>query len=728
VTSACSITISQPVTPLALVCPANLTGQVGVSYSSALVASGGTGNYSYSLAAGSFLPSGLTLNASTGFIAGTPLVSGSVTFTGRVTDTGDSALSPVSANCGISIIGAPTTSCVSIAAVQGRAITPVTLSGASGAGPPYTFSAIGLPTGLSIANDGTISGTPAVSGTFSYTVTVTDKNGRTGTIICSITVAPAPAPLTLACASSTGQIGVAYNSYLVAGGGSGSYTFSIQSGTLPTGLTLNPSTGLISGTPTGGTAFSFTAKVVDSNDSVLTPATSGCGISLNGVPTAGCVSITATQGLPITPVTLIGAAGAGGPYTFTAVGLPAGLTMSTSGTISGTPTVSGAFSYTVTVKDINGNTGTINCSVTVAPPLAPLAVACAGSTGQVDVGYNSALVASGGTRNYSYSIIGSLPSGLALNATSGFITGTPTTAGTFSFTARVTDTGSSAIAPATTNCGITVAAVPSTTCAVISATQGVAITPATLGGLYRSGAPYSFTATGLPSGLTISTGGTISGTPTVSGTFSYVIRVADKNGNAGTVTCSITIAPPVFITGSPVGTGDTATIGFWNNKNGQYLISIANGGGNSTAMANWLATQLPYLCGASAGTSNLTGKKNSDVAALFIAYFKGGATKTNAQIMAAAIAVFITSTNLSGTDANMVAQRAKFRFNSSTGGTGVKTWNVGSYGTAIGLVNNQSYTVLQLLAQASLRKQLGTFDSNAFNVIFDGINVKGDII
>lgn len=552
VTSACSITISQPVTPLALVCPANLTGQVGVSYSSALVASGGTGNYSYSLAAGSILPSGLTLNASTGFIAGTPLLPGSVTFTGKVTDTGDSALAPVSATCGISIVGPPSANCVSISAVQGRAITPVTVTGSNGAGGSYTFSATGLPAGLSMASNGTISGTPTVTGTFPYIVTVTDRNGNTGTTTCSsVTVTTAPTPLTLVCASSIGQVSVPYSGPLVAGGGSGNYAFSITGGSLPLGLSLNTSTGLISGTPTSAGTFSFTARVVDTTDSVLAPATS--------------------------------------------------------------------------------------------------------------------------------------------------------------------------------TCGITVAAVPSTTCAVISATQGVAITPVTLSGANGAGGTYTFTATGLPSGLVMSTSGTISGTPSVNGTFSYTVRVADRNGNAGTITCSVTAAPPVVVTAGAVGTGDTATIGFWQNKNGQYLISIANGGGTSTALANWLATQMPALFGATSA-NNLTGKKNSDVAALFTTLFKVSGTKTNAQVMASALAVYITSTSLSGTDALMVAQRTKFRFNSSTGGTGVKTWNVGSYGTAIGLVNNQSYTVLQLLAQANLRKQLGTFDSNAFNVIFDGINVKGDII
>ena len=70
---------------------------------------------------------------------------------------------------------------------------------------------------------------------------------------------------------------------------------------------------------------------------------------------------------------------------------------------------------------------------------------------------------------------------------------------------------------------------------------------------------------------------------------------------------------------------------------------------------------------------------------------------------------------------------AKYGFNVSTTGTGAKLYNVGSYGTAIGLKNNTSYSVFFLLQQADLDKKNGTFDANAFNAIFDGINQLGDI-
>ncbi len=176
--------------------------------------------------------------------------------------------------------------------------------------------------------------------------------------------------------------------------------------------------------------------------------------------------------------------------------------------------------------------------------------------------------------------------------------------------------------------------------------------------------------------------------------------------------------------GCNVGTGDTATIGFWHNKNGQALIRSVNGGPSATKLATWLATNFPCLFGANATSPrNLTGKTNTDVAALFLTLFNVTGAKTDAQILGGAIASYVTNSTLAGG-----TYAAPYGFNVSTNGTGWKTYNTGSYGTAIGLLNNTDYTVLQLLQQANLRRCQSLFDANAFNVIFDGINVKGDII
>jgi hypothetical protein len=161
-----------------------------------------------------------------------------------------------------------------------------------------------------------------------------------------------------------------------------------------------------------------------------------------------------------------------------------------------------------------------------------------------------------------------------------------------------------------------------------------------------------------------------------------------------------------------LGHGDTATIGFWHNKNGQGLIINAP---NSPALGNWLGTNFGCLFG------SLKGKTNTVVAAAFLTDFGVTGQKTYAQILAGAFAVYFTSSNLAGNSAS------KFGFNVSSGGTGSKLYNVGNLGTAIGLLNNQSYTIMQLLQQANADCPLNSTEFNAFNTIFSDINQKGDI-
>jgi len=322
--------------------------------------------------------------------------------------------------------------CAVIAAIQGVPITPVTMVGTGGAGGPYTFTATGLPNGLSISSTGTISGTPTVSGTFSYTVTITDSAKNKGTVSCSVTVAP---PVTSTCVviNAIQNAPITPVTLLGSGGAGPQYTFTATG--LPVGLSIS-STGAISGTPTVSGTFAYTVTITDSAGNT---GTLNCSVTVAPPPSATCALINATQGMAISPVTLQGSGGAGARYTFTATGLPAGVSVSSAGVISGTPTVSGIFPYTVTIADRAGHTGTLNCSITVNPPPA-LTLACPGASGQAGVPYSSSVVASGGVPPYTFLLAaGALPTGLSLNASTGAITGTPTAAGSFAFTIEVKD-------------------------------------------------------------------------------------------------------------------------------------------------------------------------------------------------------------------------------------------------------------------------------------------------
>ena len=548
----CSIVIAPP--PISLACP-SATGQVGVAYSSALVATGGAPPYTFSITSGS-LPPGLILNPTTGAITGTPTTFGTFNFTAKVVDSTGTAAGTATASCSIVIAPPPITlACPSATGQVGVAYSSALV--ATGGAPPYTFSITSgsLPPGLILnPTTGAITGTPTTFGTFNFTAKVVDSTGTaagTATASCSIVIAPPP--ITLACPSSTGQVGVAYSSALVATGGAPPYTFSITSGSLPPGLILNPTTGAITGTPTTFGTFNFTAKVVDSTGTAAGTATASCSIVIAPPPiTLACPSATGQVGVAYSSALV--ATGGAPPYTFSIASgsLPPGLILNpTTGAITGTPTTFGTFNFTAKVVDSTGTaagTATASCSIVIAPP--PIMLACPSSTGQVGVAYSSALVATGGAPPYTFSITsGSLPPGLILNPTTGAITGTPTTFGTFNFTAQVVDSTGSTSGTATASCSIVVAPPPVTlVCPSSTGQVGVAYSSALVAG--GGVPPYTFSITSgtLPPGLTLNPGtGAITGTPTTSGTFNFTAQVVDSTGSvAGTTTasCSIVIAPP----------------------------------------------------------------------------------------------------------------------------------------------------------------------------------------
>ncbi|WP_171904895.1 Ig domain-containing protein, partial [Hoeflea olei] len=140
----------------------------------------------------------------------------------------------------------------------------------------------------------------------------------------------------------------------------------------------------------------------------------------------------------------ITASGGTAPYSYavTSGSLPAGLTLSTGGVLSGTPTTAASASFTVTATDANNDTGdaAYTLQVNAAPVVVTLSPAAGAlNAGQVGTAYTQTITASGGTAPYSYAVTsGSLPAGLTLS-TGGVLSGTPTTAANSSFTVTATD-------------------------------------------------------------------------------------------------------------------------------------------------------------------------------------------------------------------------------------------------------------------------------------------------
>jgi hypothetical protein len=138
---------------------------------------------------------------------------------------------------------------------------------ATGGTAPYTFSITSgaQPTGLTLSSGGTLSGTPTVTGPFSFTVNATDANNFNGSKSYSVTVNPPTIALSPTSLTSPIPVDTVYEETIIATGGTVPYTFSITSGIQPTGLTLS-SGGTLSGTPTVTGPFSFTVNATDANN------------------------------------------------------------------------------------------------------------------------------------------------------------------------------------------------------------------------------------------------------------------------------------------------------------------------------------------------------------------------------------------------------------------------------------------------------------------------------
>ena len=255
----------------------------------------------------------------------------------------------------------------------------------------------------------------------------------------------APASLSMA------TVNKAYTATLDVAGGSSPYTWTLSSGALPAGLALSPS-GKISGTPTQAGISSFTVEVTDSSSPALTatgtyPVRVTLGIS-PGSFHPGTVSTPYANGFA--------AAGGSSPYTWTlsSGALPAGLALSPLGKISGTPTQAGTSSFRVEVTDSSSP------ALTAVSRMYQMRIAMAISPGTFPPGnvgqpYAQNAAAAGGSAPYTWTLSsGALPAGLALSP-SGTISGTPTQAGTSSFTVEVTDSSSPALT-ATRTCTLRV--------------------------------------------------------------------------------------------------------------------------------------------------------------------------------------------------------------------------------------------------------------------------------
>ncbi|WP_081609260.1 putative Ig domain-containing protein [Pseudomonas sp. CBZ-4] len=571
-----SLTVNAPtlsITPSVLTAPA-----ANVAYSVALGASGGTAPYSYAITSGA-LPTGLSVNTSTGLLSGTPSVPGAYNFTVTVTDTYGatagraysgtvSAGPPIAAPLNITVAANSSANAVALI-INGGTATSVAVTSAASHG---TATA----SGTSI----TYSPTPGYHGTDSFTYTATNGSGTSSPATVTVTVA-APtisiSPLSLPNAT----IDTAYSQTISSSGSLAPYSYAISSGSLPAGLSLSPA-GALSGTPTVSGNFNFTVTASDAGTPVSTGARA-YSFTVNAVPpVAGAVSATVAANSSANPITLNLS---GGAATSVAVAsAPSHGTATASGTaITYTPTAgySGADSFTYTATNSSGTSSPATVTVTIGAPTIGISPTVLSAT-TASVPFTTSLSASGGNAPYTYSITsGSVPSGLALNPATGSLSGIPSAAGPYTFTVTATDansaTGSRSYS-GTVQVAQPVAGALSATVAANSSAN-----PITLN--LSGGAATSVAVASAPSHGTATASGTgITYTPAAgySGVDSFTYTATNSSGTSSPAPVAITISAPSIGISPTVLSPTTASVAFSStlsasNGTAPYVYSITAG-------------------------------------------------------------------------------------------------------------------------------------------------------
>ncbi len=585
-----------PPAPLVITEPAGNTlpnWTVNVPYPAGVtfVATGGFGPHAWRATR---LPRGLAIDPATGTISGTPTEIGG--FDVRVTAY-DSLGDQYGNTYGLTINKNPNITLPSLPNWTRDRDYRDTVMTADGGTTPYTWSATGLPSGLSIsAATGVITGTPRVTGVSNVTVKMVDKAGvSTSKTYNNVTINDPPeirGPAGLPRWTS----GVPYPPQTMsAANGTLPYKW-IASG-LPTGLSIDEASGVISGIPRAD--GDFTVKVTLTDDAGAS-VTAQYTLTIDPLPTILTTDLPNwVQNAPRPYDFTLSAGGRPRAWTWSATGLPPGLSLDApSGRITGVPTTAGPWTSLITLRDGTGASDSKAYSLTInSPPSIPAPADLQDWTVNRDYP-GTQIVVNDGLSPFTWQATG-LPAGLSINSR-GVITGTPTASGTFSVTVTVTDaTGWTAsrvyslvINPTPV---ITTASLP-------DAEQGVAYAAAV--NVANGTPPFTWFGSGLPAGIVIdSATGRLSGTPSVSGTFQVTITPVDAAGASAARILTLNIAPPPSVGTDPLPD--------WT-VNRAYPNTTLNAEGGTPPFA-WRASGLPpglamdRATGTVMGTPNLIG-------------------------------------------------------------------------------------------------------------------------
>ncbi len=588
---------------------------VNTPYSVSISATGGTGSYYYSMNS----TNGLSINSSTGLISGTPILAGTFVYTVTVTD---SLGFTTNKNFTIVINELPKISSPDVVYLF-AGLTPTFSLSVNNGTAPFNWSVLaGSISGITINNDGTLSGTP-LSGDYTVTVKVTDNAAQSDTkgiifkVINPLNITTEPSstsfngivnipfkifldgsggvspynwsinanipglsltsmagrgmlsgvptsvgdyPVKISLIDSKGnkketeflitiypelkitnnnlKNGVLGDSYLdqfLITGGSGNYSYAITSGTLHTGVSLNPSTGIISGTPTESGTKAFRLALTDVTANLTIEKDFTLSVYQRPIITTNPNLGTLYNGQVIN-IPLQSSLGSTTTYTYSLVSgtLPAGLTLDSGGAIAGKiNSTTGTFTFNLKVKDGN-NIESTPVSFTVNIGNITLNTSNYKNISMVNRDYSSSLIISGGDQPFDIKLIPnttSVPPGISTEISGNFINikGKPTQGGIYNFNLVITDSKNAQVIQNLQLNVLDELVFDKQT--LISAIAGQAYTEQiTVSGGDQSNLTFVKKSGILPQGITLNSDGTISGTTNAIGNFLFVVRVTDAQG------------------------------------------------------------------------------------------------------------------------------------------------------------------------------------------------------
>ena len=551
--------------------PGVITGAVqNQPFSATVTAAGGAGGYTFSVGG---LPNGLNLNPITGVISGT-VNTGPTNWRFPVT-VRDNSGAQYTRQTVINIVGAPP-----VLPSLDPLVDPVPATlgisyrwtfHANGGTAPYTWNIASAPAGFVLRTGGgtpgagsspcdvDLAGVPATLGPQTFTISFTDSSPTPITVSRAYTLNVTP--LWWGPAPNSGVRGQVYSSKMFLFGGTAPYTFAMGGSALPAGLTLNAATGEITGTPIENGGFSVSVAGTDSTTGTHNVSRLDFSLYIASGAPSGDPQINSSSPLWNAVVNQpywaqLNFCCANGPASFAldagSSPLPAGLTLSSTGQLNGTPTAPGIYTFLVRMTDTaTGYYGIRQLQLTVSPIWITsswnLPFGNSGSS------YNATFAATGGT-GFTWAVApgSALPPGLSLNSATGELTGTISSPGSYNFQLVVTDSLNNKF---TFNPSLPV--YPAGQAPPMSIDMGSDLGASSVGpiqyGLSASSGvpPYTWSVTSgslpagvalrtdLPEGFTPSGQAALMGVLTTPGASTFTLRVQDSRGSFATQTFTL---------------------------------------------------------------------------------------------------------------------------------------------------------------------------------------------